>query len=473
MIFIFRCCIISLSSSGWKRYKEALVIKGVIMTDNQQEKEVGFSQDIFPSELQEVAARRKRRKLDNGLIEKAAQEKNTPCSDTGLVGLALSGGGIRSSTFSLGVVQELVQQGIFKFVDYLSTVSGGGYLGSCLSSILNKPDATDTPFENRYGADDTPVVKHMRNSSNYLSPPGFLNTLRLPLVVIRGIVWNLFLLIPYIMAAVAVTEILNEVMYPLFYSKMIWLLYVFLGVVGGGLLLTYPYILKVARLKWGKRNSYDLVLSGGIFMLLVLLGFVQIMRIVSASVNFSYNDMLVFFNKYSANLQWTGIIFVVVAALLYSLPGEFFSKLKKSSLSLFVSILGPAIVFAIYLGVCIAFIESPFIKAEYEGILNQSLNKMELTAIKETDLAENEKVFAREFGELLTEFNQKEMLAGIEEKRMTVETLGKLLNDKITRLEKGLIEENSSLGFFGQSFDYMRNLVFVDNSRKRLKKING
>src|SRR6185312_6157726 len=42
--------------------------------------------------------------------------------------LCVSGGGIRSATFALGVIQGLAKLG------YLSTVSGGGYIGSWLSS---------------------------------------------------------------------------------------------------------------------------------------------------------------------------------------------------------------------------------------------------------------------------------------------------------------------------------------------------
>ena len=49
------------------------------------------------------------------------------------VALALSGGEIRSASFALGVVQALVNRGCFKAVDYLSTVSGGGYLGTALT----------------------------------------------------------------------------------------------------------------------------------------------------------------------------------------------------------------------------------------------------------------------------------------------------------------------------------------------------
>ena len=53
------------------------------------------------------------------------------------VGLALSGGGIRSATFNLGVLQSLARLGILPRMDYLSTVSGGGYIGSCLSTLLS------------------------------------------------------------------------------------------------------------------------------------------------------------------------------------------------------------------------------------------------------------------------------------------------------------------------------------------------
>src|SRR5687768_6814876 len=41
-------------------------------------------------------------------------------------GLAFSGGGIRSATFNLGILQGLAEHGLLRRVDYLSTVSGGG-----------------------------------------------------------------------------------------------------------------------------------------------------------------------------------------------------------------------------------------------------------------------------------------------------------------------------------------------------------
>lgn len=57
-----------------------------------------------------------------------------------LTGLALSGGGIRSATVSLGMLQALARRGALPQIDYLSTVSGGGYAGSFAASLYLPPD---------------------------------------------------------------------------------------------------------------------------------------------------------------------------------------------------------------------------------------------------------------------------------------------------------------------------------------------
>lgn len=48
----------------------------------------------------------------------------------GLSALCLSGGGIRSASFNLGVLQGLARYKLLRSFDYLSTVSGGGYIGA-------------------------------------------------------------------------------------------------------------------------------------------------------------------------------------------------------------------------------------------------------------------------------------------------------------------------------------------------------
>jgi hypothetical protein len=55
-----------------------------------------------------------------------------------LVGLALSGGGIRSASFNLGVLQGLAERNVLWIFDYLSTVSGGGFVGAWWTAWLSR-----------------------------------------------------------------------------------------------------------------------------------------------------------------------------------------------------------------------------------------------------------------------------------------------------------------------------------------------
>jgi hypothetical protein len=85
-----------------------------------------------------------------------------------LFGLAFSGGGIRSATFNLGVLQGLEQIGLLPCIDYLSTVSGGGYIGSwylsCIKEGLDLHEQLNGEVQKR-GA-----MKHLRHFSRYLAP---------------------------------------------------------------------------------------------------------------------------------------------------------------------------------------------------------------------------------------------------------------------------------------------------------------
>ena len=58
------------------------------------------------------------------------------------VGFGLSGGGIRSATFCLGVFQALADLGLLKNIDYISSVSGGGYFAGFYGRLLSRPDVT-------------------------------------------------------------------------------------------------------------------------------------------------------------------------------------------------------------------------------------------------------------------------------------------------------------------------------------------
>jgi hypothetical protein len=124
--------------------------------------------------------------------------------DDDFVGIALSGGGIRSATFNLGLLQALSELGLTRAFDYVATVSGGGYIGGFWSGWRARRERaagsaresgigtresegrgaasgsaalpTDArardPFSEppREGRAESDSVRHLREFSNFLNP---------------------------------------------------------------------------------------------------------------------------------------------------------------------------------------------------------------------------------------------------------------------------------------------------------------
>ncbi len=87
------------------------------------------------------------------------------------VGLSLSGGGIRSATFNLGLLQALAELGWLGHFDYLSTVSGGGYVGGFFSVYLARRGRAGEPPIFPGGSGPEPKeIRHLREFGNFLAP---------------------------------------------------------------------------------------------------------------------------------------------------------------------------------------------------------------------------------------------------------------------------------------------------------------
>jgi Patatin-like phospholipase len=92
--------------------------------------------------------------------------------------LCISGGGIRSATFGLGVLQGLARCGLLDRFHYLSTVSGGGYIGAWLSAWVHRANGGLTsvaaqlarPRDNSRPNPEPVEIQNLRSYSNYLSP---------------------------------------------------------------------------------------------------------------------------------------------------------------------------------------------------------------------------------------------------------------------------------------------------------------
>ncbi len=144
-------------------------------------------EDVFKSELTEIRKNRVWRQHEQyitGSIDAIASTDNSPVQDPfqkgremGLYALAFSGGGIRSATFNLGVLQALATHNLLNRFDYLSTVSGGGYIGSWLAAWI-KREGSVVKVTNRLCPDKSPnplgeelkPIRWLRMFSNYLAP---------------------------------------------------------------------------------------------------------------------------------------------------------------------------------------------------------------------------------------------------------------------------------------------------------------
>lgn len=104
------------------------------------------------------------------IAERRAANKLDPRAPQ--VGFALSGGGIRSATFCLGLFQALARQNMIRRIDYLSTVSGGGYFGSFLGAAFNRDDGNADKVEDELKDNHSWSVCWLRENGRFLSPNG-------------------------------------------------------------------------------------------------------------------------------------------------------------------------------------------------------------------------------------------------------------------------------------------------------------
>lgn len=85
--------------------------------------------------------------------------------------LCLSGGGIRSAAFALGILQALSAKALLTHFHYLSTVSGGGYIGSWLQRwIHEEPGGAEAVMVKLGGVTEPAEVSALRENSNFITP---------------------------------------------------------------------------------------------------------------------------------------------------------------------------------------------------------------------------------------------------------------------------------------------------------------
>ncbi len=120
--------------------------------------------------------------------------------------LCLSGGGIRSAAFSLGVLQVLARERLLTQFHYLSTVSGGGYIGGWLSRWIAEEKQDAAKVERALGeSSEILQISSLRANSNFLTPKTGLtsaDTWTGILLWMRNVLLNWTVFIPALLFAV-------------------------------------------------------------------------------------------------------------------------------------------------------------------------------------------------------------------------------------------------------------------------------
>lgn len=119
----------------------------------------------YPEELAEA---------EEHLLKMSREGRNKPekFSIRDCTGVGLSGGGIRSATFCLGVFQGLANLKLLSNIDLISTVSGGGYFGSFYTRFFLRKEVPDFTYVQQTLAPCTPRRRQEKITTNATFSPG-------------------------------------------------------------------------------------------------------------------------------------------------------------------------------------------------------------------------------------------------------------------------------------------------------------
>lgn len=229
--------------------KKAAFEKELKSAQSESKQELGKKKEALEQELTEEHARKKTDKVQRKIIDgyQKVLDAETKCKEAdhpllqvlhGMNGSAvcLSGGGIRSASFCLGVLQGLARFSMkrppkpgcvpppgglgysaLERLDYLSTVSGGGYIGSWLmawathAQYKNVVKLLAYPANTSADAEPQPI-RHLREYTSYLTPNyGFtLDTMTVGAIVVRNLILNWMILVPALVLLFCAPELFYQ-----------------------------------------------------------------------------------------------------------------------------------------------------------------------------------------------------------------------------------------------------------------------
>ena len=182
--------------------------------------------EVFEGEGAEIAAQCGARGVDADL--RLDDVPGSPIQDR--LGIAFSGGGIRSASVGLGIAQRLARAGILRQAHYLSGISGGGYLVGWLTAWTKRkgrfadvegclgyntdngnPPQSATPPDYRRFLEPDPL-HYLRRYVSYLTPRlGLLSgdTLAAVAIYLRNVLLNQIMLAAALISLTMLLQLLT------------------------------------------------------------------------------------------------------------------------------------------------------------------------------------------------------------------------------------------------------------------------
>lgn len=323
---------------------------------------------LLSAELPDLVRRRQLLGLDVSRLD-----PERPPLDRHVTGLAFSGGGVRAGALALGVSQALARHGRLARFDYLSTVSGGGFIGATISSWLGnlgpqdrRAEEGDFAFRLGQGLPEPAALSHLRTHADYLAPEGAPGRLRLAAVLLRGVLLNVFLFLPWVLIAVVLTEIVYELEARLGVRHITWRVTLTLALLGCALVATFPFVTRVARRRftWARRNAYDMLFAGAMvatITAIALLPFSQLTRtLVVASRHALRADIAHRLAALDRPAVWLAL--AALATLWVGMHGRsaMVRRINQAIGRLALWLLAPVLLLTAYFVLCAHFVHLPF-----------------------------------------------------------------------------------------------------------------
>ncbi len=258
--------------------------------------------DVLNAELDLIAERR-----CGGKTERLKDDTYQRARGMNLAALAFSGGGIRSAAFNLGFLQGIANRKALPVFDYLSTVSGGGYVGGWLSALLHRKnggapvgEAEVRKLESEYLATppvgatagdnsgfplpESKPVRFLRRYADYLDPRLGLSgdTLALISLALRNVVVIQLLLVSMLVTAFSLLFLLGraDVAFGHWQQPMAWGVALLVGA------LAIALWSQRSRRKKGETGGHpNLIISFGVLLPALVSGVLMALALELAAKN--------------------------------------------------------------------------------------------------------------------------------------------------------------------------------------------